>query len=942
MHAVHRGNAPGAYAEMRLPGAMVLKEHELTAKGVEVAQAAGISVVGTIRDPVETVVRLVSTFGWTTDAAIAGVGNAMSTLELFGQQITLVRYATVTTERPRVTQGLLGAVGLKYGWWTARSMGERYSHADDTARCPQPSSAEHGPFELIMASGVSRRRRWGPFRSRRRGLPGRCFRWPYPRWRERSSRAWCGFRTPMSCRQPRPEARCGTGPSMGPEEANALRGSSPVRFEGPCVHSASVMPSVPDASETARPWQVQLLDWRFVLAAAVLPPLLYLILRPENFGLTPNSLDPVFYTGYSINFDDILNAVGDDHYFISRWTSYYPVYVMTRLTDPFIGRLLVRWIIASGALAALWHIRPTWSWSQRLVIGVLVLTSPMFVRPFMTDYVEFTVVGVGLCVAAMCVSSRPLDRRSMFVVGLLSGVVIVANPLSITVVGLPLLAAFILGWRGVRSSVEDASVVLLGALIAPIGGLLLFRWRYGVPNVYQPTLDFITRYQPPAGIDPWRSPPSAWVGHFTWLWVAPLLVCGVVIAVRRGLRFERNEIAAIAICGAQWLFQCFDEIVRKGYGLQVPFYWSYSFPAYAIGFAVVVGKLTEGLRARWMAAVGGGWLVLMAFGVPASLHLPANAWFALVGFGVLAGFALALRSLPVVSLSLLVVFAAFAQVAAPHYRPASADYIDTSPLYDQIFLQAGNVSEDVHDEIIWFSQQMDRIPNDASTSFLVLDSWSSVVSALYGAHVSGRLLAVAPDGIGLSEQAAAEVRSGKRPIVAVYGPPSLVASTLAVLPDQLGVGRVVLDETNSHGGLGYRLVVFEMPDATRLPFTWNGAALYRQRGVLVGTDVVVGSDNPPGIITFGPYILLRPGPYTVTVTYRADAPPASEAGLFDVSSMGKGVVADELLPGTNGAPASVPISFDVTDSDVAEKWEFRTFTTSDRTFVVESITLEAL
>jgi hypothetical protein len=703
-----------------------------------------------------------------------------------------------------------------------------------------------------------------------------------------------------------------------------------------------MMPSVPDASEHARPWRAQALGWRLVLAAVMLPPLLYLILRPENFGLTPNSLDPIFYTGYSINFDDILNAAGDGHYFISRWTSYYPVFVMTRLTDPFIGRMLVRWIIASGALAALWHIRPSWSWPQRLVIAVLVLTSPMFVRPFMTDYVEFTVVGVGLCVAAMCVSSRPLDRWMMFVVGLLSGVVVVANPAGITVVGFPLLAAFILGWRGVRRFVENASVVLLGALIAPIGGLLLFRWRYGVPNVYQPTLDFITGYQPPAGIDPWRSPPSAWVGHFTWLWVAPLLVCGVAIAVKRGLRFERNEIAAISICGAQWLFQCFDEFVRKGYGLQVSFYWSYSFPAYAVGFAVVVGKLTEGLRARWMAAVAGGWLVLMAFGVPASLHLPANAWFALVCAGVLVGFALAVRSLPVVSLSLLVVFTAFAQIAAPHYRPASADYIDSSPLYDRLFREAGNISEDVHDEIIWFSQQMDRIPNDASTSFLVLDSWSSAVSALYGAHVSGHLLAVAPDGIGLSEQAAAEVRSGNHPIVAVYGPPSLVASTLAVLPDQLGVRQVVLDETNPHGGLGYRLVVFEMPGAARLPFTWSGAALYRQRGVLDGTDVVVGPDNPPGIITFGPYTLLRPGSYTVTLTYRADAHPTSDAGLFDVSSIGKGVVADEPLPGTNGVPVAVPISFVVTASDDAEKWEFRTFTTSDRTFVVESITLEAL
>jgi hypothetical protein len=133
VRAVHRGNPPEAYAEMRLPGAMVLKEHELTAEGVELAQAAGVSVVGTIRDPVEAVVSLMSTFDWTTDTAIAGVGNAMSTLELFGQHITLVRYATATAERPRVMQGLLGAVGLECGWWTARRLCERYSHQEMAA-----------------------------------------------------------------------------------------------------------------------------------------------------------------------------------------------------------------------------------------------------------------------------------------------------------------------------------------------------------------------------------------------------------------------------------------------------------------------------------------------------------------------------------------------------------------------------------------------------------------------------------------------------------------------------------------------------------------------------------------------------------------------------------------------------------------------------------------
>lgn len=128
VRAVHRGIAPEAYAEMRLPGAMVLKEHELTAEAVELAEAFDVAVVGTIREPTEAIASLVSTFGWSVEAAVAGVGRAMATLELFGDGIVLIRYDSMITERPRSMQALLGTLGLDCGWWQARELCLRYSH----------------------------------------------------------------------------------------------------------------------------------------------------------------------------------------------------------------------------------------------------------------------------------------------------------------------------------------------------------------------------------------------------------------------------------------------------------------------------------------------------------------------------------------------------------------------------------------------------------------------------------------------------------------------------------------------------------------------------------------------------------------------------------------------------------------------------------------------
>ena len=70
---------------------------------------------------------------------------------------------------------------------------------------------------------------------------------------------------------------------------------------------------------------------REVAAALALSLVLYVVLRPENYGLTPTHLDPFFYSGYAINFDDVMNAVQDRHYFVSRWSAYYPGYIADAL-----------------------------------------------------------------------------------------------------------------------------------------------------------------------------------------------------------------------------------------------------------------------------------------------------------------------------------------------------------------------------------------------------------------------------------------------------------------------------------------------------------------------------------------------------------------------------------------------------------------------------------
>ncbi|MEZ5225002.1 MAG: hypothetical protein R2743_26160 [Ilumatobacteraceae bacterium] len=667
---------------------------------------------------------------------------------------------------------------------------------------------------------------------------------------------------------------------------------------------------------------------------------LYVVLRPENYALTPNSLDPVFYTGYSINFDDVLNAVGDRHYFVSRWSAYLPMYVADMVFGPVAGRLLWRLVLAVALVVALWSLGRRWSWTiaQRLLVATVVLSTPMFVR--------------------LLLRLRGVPRRRTRDRARVSRVEGVPSLVERRGVRCP-------GRSGVRREPDldhDArprrpvlrrrrrsrvwervwlvTVVSVTALAVVLAGLLLFRWNYGIENVYQPSIDFVRRYQAPP-VDHWKSPRFEWLEKYTWLYAAPLiLVTSAVLAIRRAVRFDRFEVAALSLCAAQYAYQWFDQFVRGGYGLELSFYWSFSLPPYLVALAVVVGRLSMGVPAKHLAAVAGAWIVLLAIGVPTALELPPGIWLVPLAVVVTAAAVTTSARWGGVALAAILGLTAWMQVGAPAYDPTAYWFLNTSPRYDQVFRRAGSQSELMFHESIWFADEMDRIVNDASTSFVALGGWSKSIVGLYAPHVVGRVVTLTDDGRRLSEIAKAEVKSGSRPIVAVFGPRREVADMLSTFPSDLGVGTVLLDETHD-SALGYRLVVYAMPDATRLPFTWRADALPIANGSLVGTEAQVGPGDEPGFVTFGPYQMLQPGRYLLEVSYRSSLGADEIAGLADVSSQDASTIASEPLPGTAGRSSTVRIEFEVGPENGTARWEFRSSWTGAGTLVIESLTVSA-
>jgi hypothetical protein len=241
---------------------------------------------------------------------------------------------------------------------------------------------------------------------------------------------------------------------------------------------------------------------------------------------------------------------------------------------------------------------------------------------------------------------------------------------------------------------------------------------------------------------------------------------------------------------------------------------------------------------------------------------------------------------------------------------------------------------------VWFEEEMDRVANDASTSFIAVGPWSQSIIALYAPHVVGHVVGLRgrPPSQRLTPAAISEIRGGRRPIVAALGPPDEVTAIVATFDTDLRVGTKVLDVSHDDA-LGYRLVVFAMPDAAYLPFTLTADVLPRATGSLIGTSVHVRAGDAPGFVTYGPYLPLFAGRYEVALEYDSNLPLGVSAGAFEVASPELGDAGRVSITGSSGQVAIARLPFDVRAN--SGRWEFRTSWNATGELTIRSITLSS-
>jgi len=421
-----------------------------------------------------------------------------------------------------------------------------------------------------------------------------------------------------------------------------------------------------------------------VALAAVLAVAGFALFRPDWFHIQ-NGLDPFFYTGLSLNLSEAIDYGADAHYFLSRWTLYMPELLAQRLLGPSVGFVATRLVLLTLAGVGLAFLRPATSRRLDLVpVAVIGLFSPLVVRAVFVDYSDAIVVPCGLVMLALAARGR-VGVRTSVAIGVLGAAAVVANTFAVVMVAITVGGYLARSLRRPGRLLAQMAAVLAAGTVVVGAGLVLFRWRYGIPNVYSPAISFVRDNA--GNRDPLKSRRLLWLHFRLWVFLPPLLLAAAA-ALRAGrvIRLGSAELVVLGVAAVQYVFQVLYQLVLDGSTLEIHYYFSYMVPAYSAALAVVLYALLQRCSklATW-AATAAVVALLAAWRHLPEVHLASWATFVagVLAVGVIGG-ALA-RRLPVLLPLGVAAVALAAQLAPPTREPILPGELRVQAGYDTVY-----------------------------------------------------------------------------------------------------------------------------------------------------------------------------------------------------------------------------------------------------------------
>jgi hypothetical protein len=662
----------------------------------------------------------------------------------------------------------------------------------------------------------------------------------------------------------------------------------------------------------------------FVVAVTVF--VLVWLLKPDLFGLVPNSLDPMFYTGYAINLDDALAAAGNRHYFVTRWTSYMPMYLFSEIFGPYWGRLVLRLAMILVLSEMFWRFgsRLAFPTKSRLLGIFTVITAPMFVRAFTTDYPEHFIIwgSMVLCLLVVSFADEPNIVKSV-VVGVLAVSLLIANPFTSLLLVITLTFGALLAktsgvsWRQLIIASITTTVTALAVLVV---GYFQFKNRYAIGNVYKPTLDFMREYKRPAQ-DGWTAPSKEmWLNHFSWLYLSPILIFLILTQVKKCADFKKRAALFLGLVALMvFAIHIYVEI-RRGNALETSYYWSMSLGPVLVTLYFLSGELSRLKKAQWSALSVFVVCMLLFWRIPQQVQLPAGKALFVVLVALILIFMAICRYISNVALVALLAIVLWSQIGAPTYSQRSYGGDLNSPRYDLVFRSPHVESDLVLHETIWFLNQMDQVRDDWQSTFLTAGGWSAAIVGTYIPHPFSRWIVPVSEERILAPNVRDELEFGHRKLLVIYGDGQQVEDLYRKVRLEIPRSNVLLDET-SKDALGYRLLVLRGNISSKGEATIPLSRFDRQIGSKrKDGSVFVASGSSEGFVSFGPYFGLGNGSYTATLEYSSSS--REPVGYFEVFNDVTKESFRTLLNSRGTGLQRANVSFEV--SKLNATWQIRT------------------
>jgi len=680
-------------------------------------------------------------------------------------------------------------------------------------------------------------------------------------------------------------------------------------------------------------------------------PFLYVaILRPDLYGLLPNSLDPIFYTAYSFDLPRMVEESGQSHYFITRWPVYLPTYLIGLITGVFWARLIVRWVFW-GAIAAYFVVagrRLSWTNRQVFVALFSLSASAIFARAYFTDYIEWATVCFGILLLLTLLFTAPAFL-SFFAFGAFSAILLTVNPAQIYFI-IP--CFLVLVFRAKSESPKRFFVlvtsVLLGSTVVILGSLCLFRLWFGLDNIYSPTIRFSKQLS--GGSDPSKSPHLRWMVAYTWIYIPVCVVLLALASIRTRTRLaldlsnpdQKIQVekyaaavkALIFIVSVQYLIQTADQFVRGGQSLELSYYWIYIYPGLSL---LVCLLLVNALRTRVSTVTyiiaASGFLFLSSFINLSFPEGPIHLLF-LGSFLVMSIVAsLQFKKVPAYASTALLLAV---PLTAPRFNGLDYHFWDNNPRYQDVFGSDGTSSR-VLKSNLWFAQKVASYSNGNDIFFAVDGIHGSAPAGMFLAHITGKLLILGDDAV--SPEVRNLISLGGMENVAIFGSADFRYATFSALTEFIDE-RVYVGSPPGAPDLVLEIVSLQPGGGLT---AWRASELFGQVGNADGgSRRALPDTDDPGFVVFGPYVPLQESLYRVTVEYSADGPADTDQGVFDVFGAADGeraVISAVPIAGSSGARVSQSVVFQGQDSD---NWEFRVYWFGLAPLTVHEVRLERL